>query len=165
MPNVGVVVDVTVLVSAVLGGQSAFETWPVLPPRTENPAADCLGVVNDAQEFALWLSPHILVNTSRVLLEQGQLQELVAEFLQVLSEIAEASGGGVLEPARTVFGCPDFEDNLILGLVAEVGAVIVVSNDTDLTSMSPWRATPILRPEEFASRVDATRRARRRAGR
>ena len=49
-----------------------------------------------------------------------------------------------------------------MNLAAAVGAFIVVSDDTDLTSMSPWRGTPILRPHEFASRVDAMRRARRR---
>jgi hypothetical protein len=31
------------------------------------PCADCLGMINDAAEFAVWLSPHILANTGRVL--------------------------------------------------------------------------------------------------
>jgi predicted nucleic acid-binding protein len=57
---------------------------------------------------------------------------------------------------------PDFEDNLILDLAVETGAFLVVSEDSDLTAISPWRGTPILRPREFASRVDAMHRARRR---
>src|SRR5262249_8188432 len=62
----------------------------------------------------------------------------------------------------TVHDCPDFEDNLILDLAVETGAFLVVSEDSDLTAMSPWRGTPILRPGEFALRVNAMRRARRR---
>jgi predicted nucleic acid-binding protein len=98
----------------------------------------------------------------RVLLELGVDASLVEEYAEVLVDITDGSDGGVLDPARTVHDCSDDEDNLILDLAAEVGAVIIVSDDADLTAMSPWRATPILRPREFAQRVDATRRARRR---
>lgn len=157
-----VVYDVNVLVQAALGRRSEFTTWPVLPPTTGNPAADCLGVVNDCREFALWLSPHILDNTRRVLEHAGLSPSTVSQYLDVLDEIAVASDGAVVEPDRTVHECPDHEDNLILDLAADVGALIIVSDDTDLTAMSPWRATPILRPAEFANRVDAMRRARRR---
>jgi len=76
--------------------------------------------------------------------------------------LAGNSGGATVEPPRTVMECHDHEDNLILDLAAKVGAFLVVSEDTDLTSMSPWRGTPILRPQEFAARVDAMRRHRRR---
>lgn len=155
-----VVYDVNVLVQAALSGRSEFASWPVLPPTTTNPAADCVGVVNDCREFALWLSPHILDNTHRVLTSAGVAD--VEEYIATLGEIAVASDGGVIEPDRTVHDCPDHEDNLILDLAAEVGALIIVSDDTDLTSMSPWRAAPILRPADFAARVDAMRRARRR---
>ena len=76
---------------------------------------------------------------------------------------AEHSGGGVLdEVPRTVHDGPDHEDNLILDLAAEVGALIMVSNDTDLLSMSPWRGTPIIEPTAFATKVDAMRRHARR---
>lgn len=162
MGDVPVVFDVNVLVQAVLGGHSTFSTWPTLPPTTDNPAADCVGVANDGREFALWLSPHILSNTARVLAEAGVGITEIEEYVATLDEIAQYSGGGVLKPARTVHDCADHEDNLVLDLVVEVGAFMVVSDDTDLTSMSPWRGTPILRPRAFASRVDAMRRARRR---
>jgi hypothetical protein len=62
---VPVVFDVNVLVLAVAVGEAPFRRWP--PPTSGNPSADGLGVVNDAAEFALWLSPHILANTGRVL--------------------------------------------------------------------------------------------------
>ena len=58
--------------------------------------------------------------------------------------------------------CPGHEDNLILDLAAEVGALLIVSNDTDLMSMSHWRGTPNLAPVAFAAKVDAMRRHARR---
>lgn len=64
-----VVFDVNVLVSAAASGNSPFRSWPSPPPVSGNPSADCLGVVVDAAEFALWLSPHILTNVDRVLAE------------------------------------------------------------------------------------------------
>jgi predicted nucleic acid-binding protein len=57
---------------------------------------------------------------------------------------------------------PDHEDNLILDLAAEVGALLIVSNDTDRLSMSPWRGTPIIDPAAFAAKVEAMRRHARR---
>ena len=41
--------------------------------------------------------------------------------------------------SRTAHDCPGHEDNLIFDLAAEVGALLIVSNDADLLSMSPWR--------------------------
>ncbi len=137
---VPVVFDVNVLVLAVAVGESPFRSWPSPPPTSGNPSADCLGVVNDAAEFALWLSPH----------------------MRALAEMAEASGGGITDPPQTVGDCPDWEDNRILDLAAAVGAFLIVSADADLTSISPWRGRPVIEPSQFASMVDASRRARRR---
>jgi predicted nucleic acid-binding protein len=76
---------------------------------------------------------------------------------------SRAQRGGLLaEVPRTVHDCPDHEDNLVLDLAAEVGAMLIVSNETDLLSMSPWRGTPILTPAAFAAKVDAMRRHARR---
>ena len=80
-------------------------------------------------------------------------------YVAVIVQAAEHSGGGLLDDVpRTVHECPDHEDNLILDLAAEVGAMLIVSNDTDLLAMSPWRGTPILTPAAFAGKVDAMRR-------
>jgi len=67
---------------------------------------------------------------------------LTDDYVEVLTEIVEASGGDVITPGRTVSDCSDDKDNPILDQAGEVGAAIIVSDDTDLTSMSPWRATP-----------------------
>jgi hypothetical protein len=92
--------------------------------------------VNDAAEFALWLSPHILDNTTRVLMAVvGTPREEADDYQEILAEIADASGGGTLTPPRTVNDCRDHDDNLVLDLAAEVGALLLVSEDTDLTSI------------------------------
>ena len=92
----------------------------------------------------------------------GTPKDVVDEYLTVLAEIAEASGGGLIDPPQAVGDCPDWEDNRILDLALAAGAFIIVSADADLTTMSPWRGRPVIEPEQFASLVDASRRARRR---
>jgi predicted nucleic acid-binding protein len=109
------------------------------------------------------VSPHSLANTARVLATVLKTpDDEVDEYLQVLADMAEASGGGIADPPETVGDCPDWEDNRILDLAAAVGAFLIVSADADLASMSPWRGRPIIEPPQFASLVDAARRARRR---
>ena len=158
-----VVFDVNVLVLAIAAGESPFRSWPSQPPTSGNPSADCLGVVNDAAEFALWLSPHILVNTGRVLAAVLKMPaDEIDEYLQVLVEIAEASGGGITDPPQVVDEGQDWEDNRVLDLAATVGGFLIVSADADLTTMSPWRGRPIIEPSQFAALVDGSRRARRR---
>lgn len=157
-----VVFDVNVLVGAVAGGNSPFRSWPSPPPTSDNPFADCVGIVNDARDFALWLSEHVLVNVVRVLTARKGFEwdvDMAKEYVELLVEIADASGGGAIEPAGRVTDCADHEDNRILELALAADADLIVSDDVDLTSMSPWRGIPILRPREFASRVDAARRA------
>lgn len=158
-----VVFDVNVVVGAALGGASPFRSWPAVPPTTANPFADCMGVIVDAREFALFLSPHIIDNAKRVLVNVLKWEDrYVRQLLGVLAKTVVDSGGDVVDPPRQVHDCADFEDNHILDLAVEVGALLVVSDDADLTLMSPWRGTPILRPREFAARVDGMRRHRRR---
>lgn len=159
------VFDVNVLVGAVVGGNSPFRSWPSPPPISDNAYADCLGIVNDAREFALWLSPHILTNVVRVLIEPDQGFDwdlgMAEDYVALLVEIAEASAGGVVEPSVRVTDCDDYEDNRILEVAAEIGADVIVSEDRHLTDLSPWKGIPVLRPREFASRIDAARRASR----
>jgi putative PIN family toxin of toxin-antitoxin system len=162
-----VVFDVNVLVGAVAGGNSAFRSWPSPPPRSDNEFADCLGIVNDAREYALFLSPHILRNVLRVLTAKNGFRwslDRAEEYADLLVEIVEASGGDVLEPEERVSDCKDFEDNRILELALAADADVIVSHDKHLTELSPWRGTPILTPRAFANRVDASRRAARRRG-
>jgi putative PIN family toxin of toxin-antitoxin system len=158
-----IVYDINVLVTAAATGNSPFRSWPSPPPVSGNASADCVGVANDAAEFSLWLSPHIMRNIDRILSElfKWELAQIDA-YLTALVAIAQHSEGEVIDPPRTVHDCPDHEDNLILDLAADVGALLIVSNDVDLISMSPWRGTPILTPEVFRQKVDGMRRHARR---
>jgi len=163
-----VVFDVNVFIDAVVTGRDSFESWPSPPPTSGHHAANCIGIANDAAEFSLWLSPHILTNIERVLCgpesSGGFAWEAqpIEDYLQVLVKIAEASNGGILEPVEVVTDCADYEDNRILELALACQAVLIISNDSDLLHMTPWRGIPVLAPRDFASRVDASRRARRR---
>lgn len=153
-----IVYDVNVLVDAYLQNPDPYD-WPRLPPKTRAAAADCVGVTDQNAGFSLWLSPHILNNTRRVLINKERISEYRAdEYLDVLEEIAIASGGDVIEPQpapeEKVLDCTDHEDNYILDLAHLAGAELVVSNDADLTSMSGWRGTPILQPRRFTSHID-----------
>jgi predicted nucleic acid-binding protein len=159
-----VVYDINVLVTAAASGNSPYRSWPSPPTVSGNPSADCLGIIVDAAEFALWLSPHISSNVDRILSDLFKWEQPeVDTYVETIARAAEHSGGGVLaEVPRTAHECPDHEDNLILDLAAEVGALIIVSNDSDLLSMSPWRGTPVIEPTTFAAKVDAMRRHARR---
>ena len=157
-----VVFDVQVLVNAPLLRSSPFQSWPSPPPTSGNPAADCVGIANDAVEFALWLSPHVLRQTDRVLREAyGWAAEIAEAYVRTLVEIALASGGDVVEPDVTVADCADFEDNRILELALAANAALLVSDDTDLLALSPWTGIPIVTARQFTERVDAMRRAGR----
>jgi predicted nucleic acid-binding protein len=162
-----VTVDINVFVAAVAGGNDTFHSWPSPPPVRGNLAANVVGILNDAREFALFLTEHILANVLRVLTEPaptgyGWAIEPAEQYIELLVEIAEASGGGLVEPGETVTDCPDHEDNRILECAAASGSVLIVSDDTDLIAMSPWRGTPVVTSSEFVKRTDAMRRARRR---
>lgn len=92
----------------------------------------------------------------------GWEASVAEEYVDLLVELAEAAGGGVVEPSTTVTDCPDHEDNRILELALASQALLIVSTDTDLLALSPWRGTPVVSPREFAGRVDVMRRGRRR---
>lgn len=162
-----VTVDVNVFVAAVTGGNDAFHSWPSPPPVRGNLAANVVGVLNDAREFSLFLTVHILANVVRVLTGRppdgyGWQVERAQDYVELLVEIAEAPGGGVVEPGEEVTDCPDHEDNRILECAAASGSMLIVTDDTDLISMSPWRGTPVVTAAEFVKRTDAMRRGHRR---
>lgn len=164
MTGTPVTFDVNVFIAAVAGGHDDFHSWPSPPPVRGNLAANAVGIVNDAREFALWVSPHILRNVVRVLVDvDGFAWDLddAKEYAELIVEIADASGGGVVDPEPSITDCPDHEDNRILECAAASDSVLIVSNDDDLTSMSPWRGTPIIHVMDFVQRVDVARRRRR----
>ena len=163
---VPVTFDVNVFVAAVAAGHDDFRSWPSPPPLRGSYAANAVGVVNDARELALWLSPHILRNVMVVLTDEdsgfGWSADDAKEYLEIIVDIAYASGGGVVDPVEAVIDCPDHEDNRILECAAASDSLMVVSNDTDLAHMSPWRGIPIVHVSDFVRRVDVSRRRKKR---
>ncbi|MHB1712383.1 MAG: PIN domain-containing protein [Acidimicrobiales bacterium] len=165
--STAVTVDVNVLVSAVVGGNDTFRSWPSPPPVRGNLAANVVGILDDAREFSLFLSEYILTNVVRVLggippNGYGWSGERSGDYVVVLAEIAEASGGAVIVPSIVVNDCPDHEDNRILECAGTSGSMLIVSDDLDLISMSSWRGTPIVSSGDFVKRTDAMRRRSRR---
>jgi hypothetical protein len=92
----------------------------------------------------------------------GWSVEQAEEYVELLLEIVDASGGAPIEPHEPVADCADDEDNRILECAAASGSVLIVSDDGDLIRMSPWRGTPVVTAEEFVKRTDAMRRAHHR---
>ena len=150
-----VVYDINLLVAAFVGPDAEWPFIALVPPTTNSPDADALSIAFDADEFSLYSSPHIMENLARVLVDAyGVLPARAARIVIAVLEIVETSGGAVIDPPRKAFSVADYEDNLILDLAIAAEATIVVSNDTDLTSMSPWHnRIAILRPREFVARV------------
>lgn len=155
-----VVYDVNVFVNAALADPTRLLEWPVLPQRGDVPDSDCIGVINDARDFSLYVSEHILGNVENVLSNKfGWDPETAMDYTDLIVELAAESGGGyVKETNKSAQYCRDDEDRHILALAADVNADMIVSEDTDPTSMSPWQGRPIIRSRQFADRVAVTRR-------
>ena len=80
--------------TAAASGNSPFRSWPSPPPVPGNASADCLGIIVDAAEFALWLSPHIITNIDRIL---GELfkwaQPQIDAYLRAVEMAADTAAG------------------------------------------------------------------------
>jgi len=160
-PSPAVVFDTNVYVDAIIGPDSQWPLIDQLPPATDNAAADCLSLAFDAEDFRLFTSPHILTNITRLLHKVGVAGPTTEQWINAILDIVDMTGGLVVDPDRTVFDIGDYEDNLIIDLAVAVDAILVVSEDTDLTALSPWQGRiPILRPREFVLRTLQARRHR-----
>ena len=128
-----VVFDINVYVNAIVGANSSYPLIETVPPKTGNASADCLALAFDGDNFALFASPHILENVARVLVQSFNVKTKTAEaYVDLLLEIIAESGGAVIAPAPNV--------------------LILVTDDTDLTSLSPWNGRVLMRPHEFVNR-------------
>ena len=148
-PKLRVVFDINVLVDAFVGEDSSFPLISEVPPATSNSAADAFSLAYDGVNFSLYVSPHILRYSRRVLENLGLGPDTVKEMLEVLVELVHLSGGSVVDPARSVFDIKDFEDNLILDLVKAIDAQVLVTSDWDLLDHNPWNGRLILTPFKF----------------
>ena len=149
-----VVFDINVYVDAIAGPDSSYPVVHEVPPETHNSAADCLSRAFDGDDFALFASPHILRNVSRVLQEGlGLRKSLTESILTTITEIIHFSGGSIVDPPRTQSGLQDFEDNLILDLVKATESLVLVTSDKTFIAQSPWFGRVVLSPREFVRRT------------
>ncbi len=138
-----VVFDADVYVNALVGPDTDWAYLAGVLQATSNPDADCLSIAFDAAGMRLMTSPHILTTVERSLLRLGVGTGHVRTAVDALVDIVTASGGSVVEPARQVFDLS--EHNLVMDLALAVGASLIVTDDADLTVLSPWRGIPVLR--------------------
>lgn len=166
-----VVLAADVLVDATATASATWQTWPRVPPGSANAAADCLGIVAEPREWALWLSGDLLELVARILLDAdhglGWRNDHVGRYLEVLHDVAWTSGGGVvtLVPAVIGRGADAVQRTALAAAAAAVGAAVVVTADKGLLHLHPWSPPggdqhAVLHPTQFRARVDAARRGR-----
>jgi uncharacterized protein len=73
-------------------------------------------------------------------LDPGLRTELIGQLLAL---------GTAFAPAERVTDCRDPKDNKYLELALASGAEAIVSSDTDLLVLHPWRGIRILRPADY----------------
>lgn len=153
-----VVFDVNLYIDAITHGDSTYPYLSSVPPQSSNSAADCLSLALDGEDFELFVSPHILLNTARVLRdEMGINSKTVGSILTGFTEIVHCTGGAIIDPARQNHDQKDFEDNLILDLVRHTESLILVTSDQELLKQNPWNGRLILSPRRFVEQIIRSR--------
>ena len=76
--------------------------------------------------------------------EPGLRTELIGQLL---------AHGVVFTPAERVTDCRDRKDNKYLELALASGTAAIVSSDTDLLVLHPWRGVRILRRADYLAEV------------
>lgn len=165
--TVQVVFDAALLVDATSYAGVTWLDWPAIPPLTGNHSQDALGVIASSptyeRDWALVLGPTIIKQVGDALAAGLGLQPRdVAGYIRAVQQLAVASGGGIVAdpPAQSRGHTPDVAAALDLALA---GRRLLVTVNPALAQLGPtWgpRRQPIMRAAKFASRVDASRRAR-----
>jgi uncharacterized protein len=101
--------------------------------------------------FTLCLSDAIEAELREVLLRPkfrryGATPESVAAFLDGLAAADR------VEPAERVTDCADADDNIYLEARLAGRATCIVTGDSDLLTLHPWRRIDILAPGDFVDR-------------
>jgi len=151
-PSTAVVFDINVYLDYILGDDGSWPTVPTPPPPTTgNASADAIALAF-TDRFRLFASPHILRNVHEKMLAAGQSIRIANEFVRLIVDICDFSGGAVVDPVVSDAGIRDYEDSRILALAKDktADADIIVSRDSDLLRIGPvWNGRLILPPREF----------------
>lgn len=162
-----VVYDGTLLVNATAFRGETWESWPSVPPYTNTPEQDCLGIIASSptygQDVNLLVSRELLQMVQRTLREEvGLLQRDIDDYLISLLHLATSSGGGVVAdpPGSARAGHPPHVGvPLALTRRHAPGGLLVAAHE-DVKELGPRWADEIhvISAREFAQRVDAARR-------
>lgn len=164
--TVEVVFDATLLTAATAFAGSSWLEWPSIPPVTHHAEQDCLAVVASAprfdHDFGLMVSRELLAQVEVALAEDvGLRRRDIDDYLVGVLTLARGSGGGVAtDPTTPTIGAGPFVD-VPLRLAAGRRRLLVASHP-ELLDLGPrWGpdGVPIMSPRQFATRVDAARRA------
>ena len=128
-----VVVDTNVLVSALLG----------------SPAASALIGAFAAGRFRGVLSPALLAELTEVLARPRLRLDAhaVVEILELLTVRSQ-----MVSPVVSLESCRDPKDNMLLECALAGSADVIVTGDTDLLILHPFRGIDILTPTQFLRR-------------
>jgi putative PIN family toxin of toxin-antitoxin system len=131
-----IVLDASTLVSAAMKPRS-------VPGRAVNRAFE-------ADEIAV--SEATLAELADVLARPRLARFVSQERREELLALLDASGV-FFAPTERVADCRDAKDDKYLELALASAARIIVSSDTDLIALHPWRGVKILRPGEYLAEI------------
>jgi len=150
--DTAVVFDINVYLDYILGDDGSWPSVPTPPPPTTgNASADAIALAF-TDRFRLFASPHILRNVHEKMRAVGQSLRVADEFVRLIVDMCDFSGGAVVDPLVTDAGIGDYEDSHIIALARDetVDADLIVSRDSDLLRLGPvWNGRLILPPREF----------------
>lgn len=151
-PTTAIVFDINIYLNYILGDDGSWPSVPMPPPPTTgNASADAIALAF-TDRFQLFASPHILRNVHEKMCTAGQSSRVADEFVRLIVDMCEFSGGAVVNPIVRDAGIGDYEDSHILALAKDevVDADVIVSRDSDLLRIGPvWNGRLILPPREF----------------
>lgn len=176
MAPVEVVVAADVLVAALSKVSAAAVRFPAVPPKTNDPNADVIGVVVGSEgDFALILSAEILEQVATALIDERGLAwafDAADQAIDVLIGIAEHSQGGIATPVDRVVAPPRAGAVALAALRAAASNDLgfpraVVTGDPALQRLRQWRPAgipwpadqpvTILSPSRFRDLVEQAR--------
>lgn len=176
MAPVEVVVAADVLVAALSKVSAAAVRFPAMPPKTNDPNADVIGVFVGAEgDFALILSAEVLEQVATALIDDrglGWRFDAADQAIDVLVGIAEHSHGGIATAVDRVATPPHADAVATAALRAAASSDLgfpraVVTGDPALQRLGQWRPTgipwpadqpvTILSPSRFRDLVEQVR--------
>ncbi len=98
------------------------------------------------------LSLDVFLEVAEVLARPKFARVLTDDRRREILELLTAAATWV-EPAVKVEDCRDDKDNRYLELALAAKATAIVSGDTDLLTLDPWRGIRVLRPADFVKQT------------